>query len=237
MTSKYHFTSTKTALVKSQTIICVNKVAQEVEQSSIPSENSFLITLKNSLLLLLLSRFSCVQLCATPWTAAHQAPPSLGFPRQEYWSGLPFPSPMQESEKWKWSRSVMSESYRPHGLQPTRLLCPWDFPGKSTGLYLHTIYSSLLSPPPSSRYVLNIFFWFLNCCVFTVEIFESTEQCKETDTKPLTLPPRCLYSRHFGKFPSSLPLFEKFLRHGDLFNTMQAFKTKTWLSELTSSSD
>ena len=37
--------------------------------------------------------------------AAHQAPPSLGFSRQEHWSGLPFPSPMQESEKWKWSRS------------------------------------------------------------------------------------------------------------------------------------
>ena len=44
-------------------------------------------------LLLLLSYFSCVQLCATPWMAAHQAPPSLGFSRQEYWSGLPFPSP------------------------------------------------------------------------------------------------------------------------------------------------
>ena len=47
-----------------------------------------------SLLLLLLSRFSRVRLCATPWTAAHQAPPSLGFSRQEHWSGLPFPSPM-----------------------------------------------------------------------------------------------------------------------------------------------
>jgi len=50
-------------------------------------------------LLLLLSRFSRVQLCATPWTAAHQAPPSLGFSRQEHWSGLPSPSPMNESEK------------------------------------------------------------------------------------------------------------------------------------------
>ena len=47
----------------------------------------------------LLSRFSRVQLCATPKTAAHQAPPSLGFSRQEHWSGLPFPSPMHESEK------------------------------------------------------------------------------------------------------------------------------------------
>ena len=51
------------------------------------------------LLLLLLSHFSRVQLCETPQTAAHQAPPSLGFSRQEHWSGLPFPSPMHASEK------------------------------------------------------------------------------------------------------------------------------------------
>ena len=38
------------------------------------------------LLLLLLSHFSCVRLCATPQTAGHQAPPSLGFSRQEHWS-------------------------------------------------------------------------------------------------------------------------------------------------------
>ena len=50
------------------------------------------------LLLLLLSRFSRVRHCATPQMAAHQAPPSLGFSRQEHWSGLPFPSPMHESE-------------------------------------------------------------------------------------------------------------------------------------------
>ena len=50
------------------------------------------------LLLLLLSHFSHVRLCATPETAAHQAPPSLGFSKQEHWSGLPFP-PMHESEK------------------------------------------------------------------------------------------------------------------------------------------
>ena len=46
------------------------------------------------LLLLLLSRFSRVRLSATPETAAHQAPPSLGFSRQEHWSGVPFPSCM-----------------------------------------------------------------------------------------------------------------------------------------------
>ena len=63
-----------------------------------------------SMLLLLLSHFSRVQLCVTPSTAAHQAPLSLGFSRQEHWSGLPFPSPMHESEKWNWSRSVVSDS-------------------------------------------------------------------------------------------------------------------------------
>ena len=60
------------------------------------------------LLLLLLSCFSHVWLCGTPQMAAHQAPPFLGFSRQEHRSGLPFPSPMHESEKWKWSRSVVS---------------------------------------------------------------------------------------------------------------------------------
>ena len=53
------------------------------------------------LLLLLLSCFSCVRLCVTPEMAAHQAPPFLGFSRQEHWSGLPLPSPMHESEKAK----------------------------------------------------------------------------------------------------------------------------------------
>ena len=53
---------------------------------------------KRRSLLLLLSHFSRVRPCATPQTAAHQAPPSLGFSRQEHWSGLPFPSPMCESE-------------------------------------------------------------------------------------------------------------------------------------------
>ena len=68
------------------------------------------ISVSLTLMLLLLSHFSCVWLCATPQMAAHQAPPSLGFSRQEHWSGLPFPSPMHENEKWKWSLSVVSDS-------------------------------------------------------------------------------------------------------------------------------
>ena len=56
------------------------------------------LQLSTRLLLLLLSRFSRVRLCATPETAAHQVLLSLGFSRQEHWSGLLFPSPMHESE-------------------------------------------------------------------------------------------------------------------------------------------
>ena len=99
------------------------------------------------LLLLLLSRLSRVCLCATPQMAAHQAPPSLGFSRQEHWSGLPFPSPMHESEKWKRSRSVVPDSQRPHGLQPTRLHHPWDFPGKSTGVGCHCLLRQIQCNP------------------------------------------------------------------------------------------
>ena len=42
---------------------------------------------------------SRVQLFATPWTAAHQAPPSMGLSRQEYWSGVPLPSPREWIKK------------------------------------------------------------------------------------------------------------------------------------------
>ena len=87
--------------------------------------------------MLLLSRFSRVRLCAT-----HQTPLSPGFSKQEHWSGLPLPSPTHESEKWKWSHSVVSDSLRHHGLQPTRLLRPWDFPGKSTGVGCHCLLQS-----------------------------------------------------------------------------------------------
>ena len=90
-------------------------------------------------------------------------PPSLGFSRQEHWSGLPFPSPLSESEKWKWSCSVVSDSLRSHGLQPTRLLCPWDFPGKSTGVGYHCLfweYSAKPSQIPAWGKRNNQSFWF-----------------------------------------------------------------------------
>ena len=82
--------------------------------------------------------------------AAHQAPQSLGFSRQEHWSGLPFHSPIHETEKWKWSLSVVSDSLRPPGLQPTRFLHPWDFQGKSTGMGCHCLLPHELYRPWNS---------------------------------------------------------------------------------------
>ena len=52
---------------------------------------------------------SCPRLLATPWTAAHQAPPSMGFSRQEYWSGVPLPSPSM----W-YTTSLTKEGKRLH---------------------------------------------------------------------------------------------------------------------------
>ena len=97
---------------------------------------------------------SCVLLFATPWTVTRQAPLSVGFSTQEYWSELPFPSPGElpnpEMEPvssalqadtlplshWEASDlllllncSVMSDSLRPHGQQHPRLPCPSPSPG------------------------------------------------------------------------------------------------------------
>ena len=92
---------------------------------------------------------SRVRLLATPWTAAYQAPLSMGFSRQEYWSGAPLPSPsvfylnilskvdifkFLESESESQSLSVVSDSLWPHGLYS-----PWNSPGQNTGVDCHAL--------------------------------------------------------------------------------------------------
>ena len=72
-----------------------------------------------------LSSFSHVQLFATPWTVACQAPLSMGFSRQEYWSGLPFPFPGDLPD--------LGIEPRSPALQADSL--PSESPGKSYGLY------------------------------------------------------------------------------------------------------
>ena len=68
----------------------------------------------------------------------------------------------QAKWKWKWSRLVVTDSLRPHGLEPTRLLPPWDFPGKSTGVGCHFPSPGHLPDPgieprglPHSRWMLQ----------------------------------------------------------------------------------
>ena len=94
---------------------------------------------------------------------------SLGLSRQEYWSGLPFPSPIYENKKWKGSRSIVSHSSWPHGLQPARLLCPWDFPGKS-------LEKSALDKEDRSVAVYSLFLNFF-ICSFSVWCARSTMPC------------------------------------------------------------
>ena len=133
--------------VLSQTAL-LSRLPGNTEQSSVLYSRTLLvIDFKYSrllLLLLLLSHFSRVWLCATPWMAAHQAPPSLGFSRQEHWSGLPFPSPMHESEKWKWSCSVVSD-----------LATPWTAPYQaplSMGFSRQEYWSGVPLPSPIADY-------------------------------------------------------------------------------------
>ena len=136
------------------------------------------------LLLLLLSRFSRVWLCATPEMAAYQALLSLGFSRQEHWSGLPFPFPMHESEKWKWSPSLMSNSSRSHGLQPTRLLrCP-----PSTLLLVTTNLVSFYVNVSVCLFFFSIsltVYLFYNVLVSTVQQSESIESATFIHMCPL----------------------------------------------------
>ena len=84
----------------------------------------------------------------TPWTAAYQAPPSMTFSRQEYWSGLPLPSPFSSVQ---FSCSVVSNSLRPHESQHARPPCPSSSPGvhsdsRPSSPWCHPAISSWVVP-------------------------------------------------------------------------------------------
>ena len=97
----------------------------------------------------MLSHFSRARPCATPQTAAHQAPSSLGFSRQEYWSGLPFPSPVHEKRKVK----VKSLSRVRH------LATPWTAAYQappSVGFSRQEYWSGVPLPSPTKIYLQSI---------------------------------------------------------------------------------
>ena len=119
---------------------------------------------------------SCPTLCDS-WIVAHQAPLSTGFSRHEHWSGLPFPSPMQESEKWKWSRSVVS---------CLTLNDPMDcsLPGSSThGIFQATVleWGAIAFSLPYHRSQLTY--------LFTVKIFMDSLLCAMQLQQGVSCPP------------------------------------------------
>ena len=113
--------------------------------------------------------FSHVELFATPWTVACQDSLSMGILQAKYWSGLPWPPPgdlpkpgiksrspalqadtlPSEPMRKPWkplssvSCSVVSDSLLLHGLEPARLLCPWNFLGKNTGVGCHFLLQDI----------------------------------------------------------------------------------------------
>ena len=131
----------------------------------------------------LVARLSCVQLFATPWTIPHQTPLSMGFPSQEYWSGLPFPSsgylpdpriepvspswhadslplshlrsPYMCMSEWVKSLSHVRLSVSPWTVACTRLLCPWDFLGKNTGVGCHFLLQGIFLTQGSNPGLLH----------------------------------------------------------------------------------
>ena len=107
MIQQFHFQLKRTESRDSKrhlhTHVHSSMIHERQKQPKCPSMGEWIskmlsIQLNGMLLLLLPSRFSRVRLCATPWTAAHQASSSMGFSRQEHWSGLPFPSPTQRTK-------------------------------------------------------------------------------------------------------------------------------------------
>ena len=89
-----------------------------------------------------------LQSCPTLCDPINGSPPGFPVPgilqaRTQKWVAIS--SPMHESEKWKWHHSVVSNCSRPHGLQPTRLPRPCDFPGTSTGVGCHCLLQTSLA--------------------------------------------------------------------------------------------
>ena len=84
---------------------------------------------------------SCSTL-ATPWTAAYNAPPSMGFSRQKYWSGVPL-SPFS-----------CVQLFDSTNCSPLRLLCPWDSPDKNAGVGCHALLQRIFAAQGSNLCLL-----------------------------------------------------------------------------------
>ena len=77
---------------------------------------------------------SRARLLATPWTAAYQAPPSMGFSRQEYWSGVPLPSPVATAKFPKFA-GILSAALSQHHLLEFEI-AQLEFPSPPLALFV-----------------------------------------------------------------------------------------------------
>ena len=102
---------------------------------------------------------SRVWLLATPWTAAHQAPPSMGLSRQQYWSGVPLSSPIFFPTSFQRQRAVFLGAWCP---LPAFRSCFVEFTQRGNGLLMNLWgrkWSPHPIPPPSSLCLLKCFRW------------------------------------------------------------------------------
>ena len=126
---------------------------------------------------------SHVRLFATPWTAAHQAPPSMGFSRQEYWSGLPLPSPTNHSKSQEiplaqiWFRSCLDCSHQVLGLALNKLNL-----------------NSVFSQPWEVSVSTSLTFWFYNIHVIrqNSELLEGKRKVPSAPTQETQKLVHCL---------------------------------------------
>ena len=105
---------------------------------------------------------SRVQLLATPWTAAYQAPPSMGFSRQQYWSGMPLPSPLRwrENLKFAWDNLINIDlSLEPSTLSIILLV----HLGGGGGVVFQLLSPTLCDPIDFSTSGFPVFHYLLEC--------------------------------------------------------------------------
>ena len=124
----------------------------------------------------------------TSWTVANQAPLSMGSLRQQYWVAISFSRGSSQPRnqihiscvscigRWilyHWATweapspahvcgaqsSVLSSSLQPHGLWPTRLLCPWDYPGKNTGVGRYFLLQRIFPAQELNLDLLQLLYW------------------------------------------------------------------------------
>ena len=137
---------------------CLNSKNENHSRSSLLSGDAILFSITLGILVTIL-RFSSAtfsmrissQERAAPAAKSLQSCPTMCDPIDSSPPGSPIPGILQvrtlewvaisfsSALKWKWSRSVVSDPQRPHGLQPSRLLHPWDFPGRCTGVGCHCL--------------------------------------------------------------------------------------------------